>query len=96
MSPLKTADPIEMQFGVETRVGPGNQTLDGCSDPPMRRGNFEGGRAAHCKTSGPSLSAVMCKKGAEVIKMPFVTWTRVDPRNHVYGGTDLAFDKGQF
>jgi len=32
-SPVKTAKPIEMLFGLKTRVGPGNHVLDGGPDP---------------------------------------------------------------
>jgi len=39
LSPAKTAEPIEMLFGLRTRAGP---VLDGGSDTPMGRGNFEG------------------------------------------------------
>ena len=49
MSPAKTAELIEMPFGLWTRVGPGNRVLDGGPDPPMERGNFESGGAVHCK-----------------------------------------------
>jgi len=44
VSPAKTAEPIEMPFGLWTWVGPRNHVLDGDSDPPMGRGNFEGER----------------------------------------------------
>jgi len=40
VSPAKMAAPIEMPFGLRTRVGPGNHVLDGRPDPPMGRGNF--------------------------------------------------------
>jgi len=42
VSAVKTAEPIEMPFGLSTRVGPGNHVLDWGPDPPMGRGNFEG------------------------------------------------------
>ena len=42
VSPAKTAETIEIPFGLRTRVGPGNHVLDGSPDP-MGRGNFEGG-----------------------------------------------------
>jgi len=49
VSPAKTAQPIEMPFGVRTQVGPGNHVLDGTPDPSMGRGNFEGEGESHCK-----------------------------------------------
>jgi len=49
VSPAKMAEPIEMQFGLKTRVGPGNHVLDGGSDPP-REGQLWGGKgASHLK-----------------------------------------------
>jgi len=41
MSPAKTAEPIEMPFGLRSWVGLGNHVLDGGPDSPMGRGNFE-------------------------------------------------------
>ena len=35
VGPAKTAEPIEMPFGLRTRMGPGNHVLDGGSDPTM-------------------------------------------------------------
>ena len=37
VSPEKTAEPIEMLFGLRTRVGQGNHVLDGGPDPPRKR-----------------------------------------------------------
>jgi len=42
--PAKTAAPIEMSFRLRTRMGSRNHVLDGGPDPPMERGNFEGGK----------------------------------------------------
>jgi len=42
VSPAKTAEPIEMPFGLWPRVGPGNHVLDGGPDSHMERDNFEG------------------------------------------------------
>jgi len=42
VSPAKMAEPIEMQFGLRTRVGPGNHVLDSGPDPPVGRGKFLG------------------------------------------------------
>jgi len=36
------AEPIEIPFGLRTRVGPGNHVLDGGPDTPIKRGNFGG------------------------------------------------------
>jgi len=42
VSPAKTAEPIEMPFGLRILVGPRNHVLDRGQHPPMGRGNFEG------------------------------------------------------
>ena len=46
MSPAKTAEPIEVPFGLRTLVGPRNYIALG-PDYPMGRDNFEGRGAAH-------------------------------------------------
>jgi len=43
VSPAKTAEPIDILFGLWTRVGPRNHVLDGGADVHMGRDNFEGG-----------------------------------------------------
>jgi len=83
VSPAKTAAPIEMPFGLRTRVGPENHVLDGGPDSPMGRGNFEG-KGAHCKVWGHS--AVICANTAELIEMPFGLWARMGRKNHVLDG----------
>jgi len=40
VSPAKTAEPIEMPFGLRTWLGPRDHVLDGGSDPTMGRCNF--------------------------------------------------------
>jgi len=42
VSPAKTAEPIEMPFGLWAQVGPKNHVLDGDTDLSMGRGNFWG------------------------------------------------------
>jgi len=42
VSPPKTAEPIEMPFGLRILVGPRNHVLDGGQHLPMGRSNFEG------------------------------------------------------
>ena len=41
VSPSKTAEPIEMPFGLRTRLGPRNHDFDGGPDPPWENGNLE-------------------------------------------------------
>jgi len=43
VSPTKTAEPIEVPFGLRTRLGPGNHVVDVGPDTHMGRGSFEGG-----------------------------------------------------
>ena len=40
MNPGKTAEPVEMPFGLWTHVGPRNHVFDGVSRSPMERGSF--------------------------------------------------------
>jgi len=42
VSPAKTAEPIEMSFGLRTQVGPRNRVLDGGSTSPHGKGQFWG------------------------------------------------------
>ena len=42
VSAAKTAEAIEMLFGMWTRVGPRNYLIDGSPDPHTRRGTFAG------------------------------------------------------
>ena len=44
--PAKTAEPIEIPFGLGTLVGPESHVLDGRYRSPKGRGNFEGERGA--------------------------------------------------
>jgi len=48
VSPAKTAEPIDMPFGMWTWVGPKNCVLDGVQIPDGK-GQFEGGGAAKFK-----------------------------------------------
>jgi len=40
VSPAKTAETIEMPFGLRTQVGPGNHVLDGVQIPPWEGAIF--------------------------------------------------------
>ena len=77
MSCAKTAEPIEMQFGMLSRVEPGNHVLDEGLDALMARGNFEG--EGHAPTCPTTLCSELCKT-AESIELPFRLWTRVGPK----------------
>ena len=47
---------------------------------PNGKGQFLGGKGAHCKVWG--LSAVSCAITAEPIDLPFTLWTQVGRRKH--------------
>jgi len=48
VNPAKTAELIEMPFGLRTQVGSGNHVVDGGPDPHTGMGNLEGKRG-YCK-----------------------------------------------
>ena len=58
VSCAKTAEPIEMPFGIWIQVGPRIYVLDGGPDRPMRRRNFLGKHAQACPTT---LCGELCK-----------------------------------
>ena len=74
--PAKMAQPIDMTFGMRTRVGPGNYVLDGVHII-MATGNFEGEGVVHCKVQGHSV--VICAKMAEPMVLPFGLLARTGP-----------------
>ena len=47
--PAKTAEPIQMPFGLRTRLGSGNHVLDGGPDPQWEVAISTGKGASHCK-----------------------------------------------
>jgi len=49
VSPTKTAGPIEVLFGLRTRVGPLNRVLCGGLDPPMGKLEIPGHLQADCE-----------------------------------------------
>jgi len=49
VSPAKTDEPIEMPFGLRTRVGPGNHALDEGPDPLWEGAILRREGASHCK-----------------------------------------------
>jgi len=86
VSPAKTAEPIEMLFGLWTHVGPRNHVvLDGGRDPHAK-GQFCGVKG--WPIVGPS--DVSCAKTAEPVKMPFGVWNRMGPKKHVLDGGHIG------
>jgi len=85
VSPAKTAGPIEMPFGLRTRVSSRNHVLDGGPDPPIGRGNFQQKRGRPIVKYADTLRSSV-RKTAEPIEMPFGLWARVGRRNHVLDG----------
>jgi len=61
VSPAKTAEPMEMPFGLRTTEVPGNHVLDGSSDPPWE-GSILGERGAVVKYR--DFSSVSCTETA--------------------------------
>jgi len=81
-----TAEPIEVPFGLMTRVLPRYHVLDGGPDP-QAEAIYGENLAAHCRVMVHSV--VCCAKTAERIDMLFWMKTWVGPRNHVLdGGAD--------
>jgi len=76
----ETSEPIEIPFGLRTRLSTENYVLDGFQIPPMGRSTFEGKGLPIVKYWDTTVS---CAKTAEPIEMSFGTWTQVDPRQHV-------------
>jgi len=73
MRPAKTAEPIEMPFGLWTQVGPRKHILDAVL---IRRakGQFLGERT--CPGTLTTLYREL-RKTAEPIDMPFALWARI-------------------
>ena len=80
------AEPVEMPFGLRTRMGPRNRVLREGSDP-LWEGAILGERSTHCKVCGHS--AVTCAKIAEPIMMQFVLSAQSGSKNHeIHGDPD--------
>jgi len=74
MSCAKTAEPIDMPFGLWTQVGSWKHVLDGGLDPLCEGATFRGkNMPGHVQQH----SAVSCAKMAEQIEMLFGLWTRM-------------------
>ena len=92
----KTAEPIEMPFGMMTRVGSRYHVLDGDQILKGKRQFFGENVAAHCKVMGRStVRTERCKNG----------WTdrdavleedSVGPKSHVLDGVQIPRGRGQF
>jgi len=79
----KTAEPIEIPFGLWARMGPRNRMLHGGSRP-RGKGQFWGKRASIVKYRD-----TLRAKIAELIVVQFGLWVRSASRNHeIDGGPD--------
>jgi len=67
VSPVKTAEPIEMPFGLWTHTGQRKHVLDGSPDKWAILGEWD----AHCKIHVYGTLCRSCAKTAKPIKMPF-------------------------
>jgi len=54
VSRAETAEPIEMPFGKLSAVGPRKHVLDGGTDSPMRKVNFDGERGGSLSFGAPT------------------------------------------
>ena len=78
----KTAEAIEMPFGLRTRVGSRNHVLDQGPLFPWDVAILMGKGASHCKVQRHS--AVICAKTAEPIDVPFGLWTRIGRKKYKF------------
>jgi len=72
-SPAKTAEKIEILFGLWTSVGLRNHVLNGGPDRPMQRGNFGGGKYMPADLS--LLTAAMSSSAACAVVTLSITGT---------------------
>jgi len=82
VSPAKTAESIEMPFGLWARVVPRNHVLDGGSSSPHAKGQL----GERTRLGMPDDTAVSSAKMAEPIKMPLGLRTRIGPGKDVLHG----------
>ena len=75
VSPAKTAEPIEMLFGMLTQVDPRNHVLDGYAD--LSRGMVSSSGKKWRPIVKYRDTIVSCAKTAEPVKMPNQVLTQV-------------------
>jgi len=63
VSPVKTAAPIELPFGLRTWVGPGKHIVDGGPDPTWEGANFFGENGRPVVKYRDTLYGRLCKDG---------------------------------
>jgi len=82
----KTAQPIEMPFGLWAWISSRNHALNGVHIP-LCKGTILGGKdvPGHARTARRH-SAVSYARMAEAIEMSFGLWTRVGQRKHLLHG----------
>ena len=88
VSHAKTSEPIEMPFGLRTRVSVRNHVLDGGVQIPTSKHTVLKGMG-HPTVKYRDILPLSCAKAAETIEMSFGWfWAATDPRNHVYQHTN--------
>ena len=83
VSPAKTAEPIDMPFGLEDSVRPRNHVLDEVQIAPYECAVF---MARDMPGHARRHTAMSSAKMAEPIEMPLGVRTLVGPGNHVLDG----------
>jgi len=76
--PCKTAELIEMPFGLKTLVGPGNCVSDGVQIP-HGKGRFWG-KERHCKLAYRDYCRELCNKSSAVLEMGDRGHNRLGPK----------------
>ena len=79
VSCAKTAESIEIPFGLWTPMGQGKHVIDRGPDPHAM-GQFLGNRICPCM---PDDTLLRCPQTAEPIELPFELWAQIGSSNHV-------------
>ena len=77
MSPAKTAEPIEIPFGLRTQVGPGNHVFDEGPDTPLEGAVL--GEEEPIVSVG-TFCCEVCKNGrTDQLAVWIVDWVGIEP-----------------
>jgi len=90
MSCAKTAEPIEMPFGLWTRVGPAKHQLDGAQISHAK------GQLLRDTPGMIDATAMSCAKMTEPIDLPFGLRTWVGRRKHKFNRNATLAQVGEY